>query len=862
MRFAVVLLALAVPPVLAAQQLVSLDRPHTLGKATARAAIAARVVHPPVLDGKDDDPMWQSAQVIDHFLEYEPNEGVEPRFRTEVRVAYDDRYLYVLGRMYDPAPDSIVALLSRRDVRTQSEWLKLVIDSYNDRRTAYQFIVNPAGVKRDFYVYNDNTEDPSWDAVWDVATAIDSSGWVAEFRIPFSQLRFTNQPEHTFGLMIVRDVARTGQRISWPLFHRNQQGYVSQAGEIGGLIGIPTPRRLEVLPYVVTKNVTLATDAGFTHDQQITGGADVKYGLTSNLTLDATINPDFGQVEADPAVLNLSSFETFFSEQRPFFLEGTGIFSYRVNCGDIDTGCTGLFYSRRIGRSPQLRGDFGDASSPVATTILGAAKLTGRLARGTSIGVFDAVTQRESGVDGFTIEPQTNYAVARVRQELSRGSGDIGVMLTSVNRSMDADASPYLRGQAYSGGIDFRHRMWNNNYELAASLSGSLVRGSAEAIAATQENAVHRFQRPDDGVRYDPTRTELWGDAQRITFSKFGGGKTRFQSVYQRVSPGFEINDLGFLSRADDQLFRNWFQIQLTRPKHFYRQGFLNFNAWANWTAEGLPTNVGVNYNWHVQLNNFMWAHVGANANNFAFTTYSDRDARGGPAIRRSENWEVWGGLESDDRKPLSVDLFGGRYGGSGGRSLGYWINPGVSYRSSSRFSVSLGLNYDRNDDDNQWVDNIEDARGTHYTFARLRQETVGITSRINYTISPTLSFQFYGQPFISTGTFTNWRELDRPRAKDYDDRYQPFAKLDDPSTTPDESLDGPGGFDFKQFRSNSVLRWEYRPGSTIFFVWQHGRDDFVDSPSRFRAGRDYRELFDLHPDNTFLVKASFWLQP
>jgi hypothetical protein len=863
MRLIAVLLALVLPVVLGAQQLASTDnRPAALGRASPTAALAARVIQPPVLDGKDDDAMWLSAQVIDHFLEYEPNEGADPRFKTEVRIAYDDKYLYVLGRMYDPAPDSIMALLSRRDVRTQSEWLKLVIDSYNDNHTAYQFIVNPVGVKPDFYVYNDNTEDPSWDGVWDVATSVDSRGWVAEFRIPFSQLRFNNKREHTFGMLIVRDIGRTGQRISWPLFRRQVQGYVSQAGEVSGLIAVPTPRRLEMMPYVVTKNVTLPEGNGFAHEQQVTGGADIKYGITSNLTLDATINPDFGQVEADPAVLNLSSFETFFGERRPFFLEGTGIFSYRTSCGDIDTGCTGLFYSRRIGRYPALRDDFGDARSPQATTILGAAKLTGRLARGTSVGVFNAVTQRETGPDDYTLEPLTNYAVGRLRQEIGNGQGDVGFMITAVNRNLDGDTRSYLREQAYAGGLDFRRRFWNRNYELFASLSGSLVRGSAEAIAATQENAVHRFQRVDDRVRFDPDRTELFGDAQRVTFSKFGGGVTRFQTVYQRFSPGFEINDLGFLSRADEQLFRNWFAIQLTTPKHFYRQGFFNFNHWTNWTSEGLPTQFGFNINWHVQLRNFWWAHVGSNANNVLVSTFNDRDARGGPAIRNSHGLNGWLGVESDSRKRVYLSLFSGRFRNDDGRSPGYWIEPYVTYRSSSRFSTSLGAYYEKERDDNQWVDNITDARGTHYTFAHLRQETVSLTSRINFTISPKLSFEFYGQPFIATGEYSNWRELDRPRAKDYDQRYKPFAKLDDPATSADESLDPPGGFNFKQFRSNAVVRWEYRPGSTIFLVWSQGRDESLDGASRFSADRDYRDLFAAHPDNTFLIKASFWFNP
>src|SRR5687768_1192412 len=489
------LFALAVAPTLAfAQTLASNGTAATnvtLGsRVDARIASASRALVPPVLDGRGDDPAWAETQVIDQFLEYDPTEGAETRFKTEARVTYDDKNLYVLVRMHDPAPDSIISLLSRRDVRTQSEQIKLVIDSYNDKRTAYQFCVNPAGVKRDFYVYNDNVEDASWDAVWDVATVIDSVGWVAEFRIPFSQLRFANKPAHTFGLMIVRDIARTNARISWPLYSRSKQGYVSQAGEIGGITNIPTPRRLEIAPYVVAKSVTnegknAIGDTTYSHPTLGSYGADIKYGLSSNLTLDATINPDFGQVESDPARLNLTAFETFFEERRPFFVEGTGIFTFRANCQDIDTGCRGLFYSRRIGRAPRRGGESGD---PLSTTILGATKITGRLGSGLSVGFLNALTQHEVGADGQSIEPQTNYAVARLRQDLNKGQSDIGLMMTAVNRRLDDVTRPSMAREAYAIGLDGRHRFWSNNYEVAAMLSGSTVRGDPEANANIPRN--------------------------------------------------------------------------------------------------------------------------------------------------------------------------------------------------------------------------------------------------------------------------------------------------------------------------------------------------------------------------------------
>jgi hypothetical protein len=818
--------------------------------ASERMATSTKIVVPPALDGKTDDPAWKNAQVIDKFLEYDPKVGVETRFKTEVRVVNDDKYLYVLARMYDPAPDSIISLLSRRDVRTQSEQIKLMIDSYHDRRTGYEFCVNPAGVKRDFYVYNDNNEDPSWDAVWDVATSIDSLGWVAEFRIPFSQLRFPNAPSHTFGFMVVRDIARTAERISWPLYHRDQQGYISQSGELDGITGIGQPSRLEVAPYVVTKNETRPSGSSWSHPQSFAAGADLKYGLSSNLTVNATINPDFGQVEADPAVLNLSAFEQFFEERRPFFLEGSGIFSFRTACGDIDSGCTGLFYSRRIGRSPQLGGLYGDASSPLNTTILGAAKVTGRLGKGTSVGLLDALTQREIGVENQTIEPQTNYAAARVQQSSSDGQTDFGGMLTGVNRNLDSNTDPYLRRSAYTGGLDLRKRLFDKKYELTANLSGSAIYGPTAAIANTQRDGVHRYQRPDDNIEFDSTRTSLTGDAERLTLSKFGGGITRFQSVLQRFSPGFESNDLGFQSRADDMMFRNWFSLQFNEPSKYFTRAFLNFNSMQRWTTEGLPTALGLNFNWHLQFRNWMWGHIGGNLNDFT-ATYSDRVTRGGPALRNSREYEGWTGIESDSRKAWYVSAFTGAWKGDEGNSHGWWFNPGGQFRLSSRFSASASLNYSHDINDAQWRANFGTSGSdtTHYTFARLDQKTLNMTTRINFTMTPSLSLQFYGQPFTSTGDYTNWRELNNPRAESYADRFRPYAG-------------DPGGFSFKQFRSNTVLRWEYKPGSTMFLVWAQGRDLSGDFVNDFSVRRDFQDIFRQHPDNTLLLKVSYWINP
>jgi hypothetical protein len=815
--------------------------------ATATTASAVRAVRPPVIDGRDDDEVWRTAPAITQFREFQPHEGGDPRFRTEAKVAYDDHNLYVFIRAFDPHPDSILKTLARRDVRAPTDQLKIIIDSYHDRRSGYEFAVNPGGVKRDYAIYNDSQEDDAWDAVWDVAARVDSLGWTAEFRVPLSQLRYVPRGVNTFGFGIWRDIQRYQARDSWPLFRQSQQGISSQLGELSGLVGLPSPRRPEVAPYVLTKNVSVPVAGGFDRSQKVVAGADVKYGLTSNLTLDATVNPDFGQVEADPAVLNLTAFETFFQERRPFFVQGAGIFRFDVNCSQVNCNGERLFYSRRIGRSPQLLSLYGDASSPSATTIAGAAKLTGHLPGGQTLGVFDAVTERAAGPLDRTLEPATNYAVLRAQQDLRHSESGVGVMLTAVNRSLDQWSDSLLRHNAYVGAFDFRHRFLNGHYQVFGSVDLSHVSGTPAAITATQQDPVHFYQRPDGGLRYDTTRTTLAGNAEELLFGKLGGGITRFETSYQRRSPGFEINDLGFLLRADQQSWNNWFGVQSLHPAAVYQVAFWNFNWWQYWTASGLPLERAANTNGHVELNNLWWMHLGVTLGQLG-TTFDDRLARGGPAVRVDPYINAFWELDGDTRPQFVPSVWANYFRGDGGRSESFNGNAQVTLRVASQFSTSLTLSATHNVSNNQWYGNVTDASGTHYTFAYLNQKTAFLTGRVDYTLSTVLTLQVYGQPFISKGAYSNVRQLSAtPRAAAYADRYQPFAAT-------------PGGFNFKEFNSNVVLRWEYRPGSTLFVVWSQGRQGFLPTPGTRSFTGDFGDLFTLHPNNTFLVKASYWL--
>ncbi len=821
--------------------------------AGATRATAVRATGPVVIDGRDDDAVWRVAPAISLFREFQPKEDGDPRFATEAKVAYDDRNFYVFIRAFDPHPDSILKLLARRDVRAATDQLKIMIDSYHDRRNGYEFAVNPAGVKRDYAIYNDAQEDDAWDAVWDAATQVDSLGWTAEFRIPLSQLRYVPRASNTFGFGIWRDIQRYTERVSWPLYRNSQSGITSQLGELTGLEGLPSPRRPEVAPYLVTKNVSVPAGTAFDRSQKVTAGADVKYGITSNLTLDATVNPDFGQVEADPAVLNLTAFETFFQERRPFFVQGAGIFRFDVNCSAVNCNEEGLFYSRRIGRSPHL--DYGDAAAPSATTILSAAKLTGRLPGGQTVGVLDAITGRAASTLDQTMEPATNYAVIRTQQDFRNGESGVGLMLTAVNRNLDQWTEDALPRSAYVGAFDFRHRFLSSHYQISGSFDVSSVSGSNTAIASLQRDPVHYYQRPGAGVAYDPTRTSLAGDAEELLVGKVGGGITRFQTSYQRRSPGFEANDLGFLLQADQQSWNTWFGVQARHPTRLYQQAWWNFNWWQYWTAAGTPVERAANTNGHVQLNNRWWVMGGVTAGQLG-TTFCDRNcSRGGPAVRNDPYVSAWGEVDGDARPALVPYAWFTYSRRDGGRSSRFSGNVQVTYRIASQLNTSVTLSATHNVKDVQPHGTIVDTAppfATHYTFAHLNQKEVSVTGRVDYTLSTTLTLQLYGQPFVSKGTFSSVRELADPAAAAYANRYTPYA---DTSVT-----NHPGGFNFKQFNSTVVLRWEYRPGSTLFLVWTQGRRDAAGFEGSRSLRGDFVDLFDLHPDNTFLVKASYWI--
>jgi len=828
--------------------LILLPGPASLPERVSATPIPeARAIH---VDGELNDAIWQSAPPITEFRQREPRDGGEPTFRTEARVAYDATALYVAVRAIDPQPQKIVGIRTRRDDQSPSDWIRVIIDSFHDRRTAFEFGVNPAGVKRDVYWYNDSNEDSGWDAVWEAAVSRDEQGWRAEFKIPFSQLRFHPAENATFGFAVVRVVGRLNETDTWPLISKSATGVVSTFGELTGLRLNRAAKRLEVVPYGVAQVTTQPAEEGNPlsqpTDPDASVGVDFKYAVKPGLTLTGTVNPDFGQVEADPAVVNLSAFETFFSERRPFFLEGSGIFSFDIDCND--GACSGLFYSRRIGRAPRGSPELPDgaySAAPAQTTILGAAKLTGRIG-GFSVGALTALTGQEDAIiaNGAVrtkqnIEPFAGYTVVRARREFANQSS-LGFMTTATNRNVD-DATRFLPGQAYTGGLDWDWR-FRRNYSVRGFVAGSTVHGDAEAIDTLQQNSVHSFQRPDaTSLTYDPTRTAMNGYGGNLAINKIGGQRVRFSSVFGVKSPGFEINDVGFLRRADERTISNWMQVKYDNPSKWFRSFRYNLNEWAGWNYDGDVLNNGGNVNAHATFHNNWSTGYGYN---ILGRTIDDRATRGGPAVYQNPRLGGWGYLQSDDRHAVSAGYFFFAMGDGKGSKVRNF-NPYVQYRSAAYLTTNVGLNLNWNHDDSQWVEQV----GPHYVFGHIDQETVGLNMRLNYAITPTLTVQLYAEPFVSTGLYTKFKELVNGRADAYEARYAPFAYGGDPD------------FNYRSFRTTNVLRWEYKPGSTLFVVWQQGREDTLGFGT-FNFSRDFGGVFDAPAKNVFLVKLAYWINP
>ena len=860
------------------------------GGHTAGAPPSVRIVRAPSavrVDGRLDDAAWAAAQAVTTFTQLDPEEGKPVSEATEALLLFDDEALYVGVRARDRG--KVSTRLGRRDMDLgDSDWIGVVVDSYHDHQTAFSFDVNPSGVRRDAFK-TDAGDDMSWDAVWEAEAHRDSAGWTAEYRIPFSQLRF-NPTEETWGIQIERIIGRRNEYAVFSFTPKSERAGIARFGHLEGIGGARTGKRLEILPYTVAR-AEYVDPAGnpFRDDREtsMSAGVDLKYRVTSDLTLDATLNPDFGQVEVDPATVNLSAFETIFEEKRPFFVEGSEIFNFAG--GNLPTSGQ-LFYSRRIGgRFSPVFPPSGLADLPRETRILGAAKLTGQTAGGWSIGVLDALTRREEAryiddegaVQRIPVEPVANYFVGRVRRDLRAGQSSVGAMVTAVNRNLE---TPELReglvSGGYTAGMDFRHEFAKRVWVLSGYLSGSHVRGDSLALLRVQTRPWHYFQRPDaDHLEVETDATSLSGLSGQLRLAKRAGAHWRTNLGVATISPGYETNELGLQRRGDRADLDGSLTYVQQRPGSFLRAWQVNGQARGEWNYD--LDHIYNSFSVASYLQHLSYWSVNANVG-ATLPSLDDRLTRGGPLARRPANWRVFVGVNSDFRRDIAGNAgayyqdfeYGGWY---------YNAEASLTVKTSPRWNLTVGPFFERSFDPAQYVTRSRDARaaetfGTRYVFADYTYATLALESRLNWTFTPELSLEVFLQPFVTAGDFGPYKEFAEPRGFD----FRVYGR-DQGTITPAEGggyLVDPDGdpatensftvgqqfgqddFNLRSLRGNAVLRWEWRPGSTLFVVWQQERSSFAEGVGDVRFGRDRAALFNASPDNVFVVKVNYWLNP
>jgi hypothetical protein len=878
----------------------------------APVANAVRTTQPIVIDGVLDEAVWMTAPAITDFVQTDPDEGAPVSQPTEVRFLFDDENIYVGAWLWDDG--EILTRLARRDAGVpDADFFVVLFDSYHDHRTAYRFSTSPSGMKRDEIVTGGyggmgpggggGFGDTSWDPVWEIRTSITDEGWFVEMRIPFSQLRYRPDEAQTWGLQVERKIRRHGEDTVWAFTPRRERGGVARFGHLAGVEGIRQGKRLELLPFVtgraefvdVPRSGGAEFDNPFRSGSDVFGnlGADLKYRISSNLTLDATVNPDFGQVEMDPAVINLSAFETRFDEKRPFFVEGAEIFRFGETGGNPGATNAQLLYSRRIGRAPQGRvpGSSVYSDVPSASTILGAAKLTGKSANGWSMGILNAVTGRvhapwmdTSGAERTTeVEPLANYFAGRVRRDVRQGSAAFGAIATAVHRSFDDDAlRSQLRSAAYAIGMDGRLDWSNRAWMMAGRISRSHIEGSPAAMEATQRSSARYMQRPDaEHVSLDPTATSLSGYFGRVDLARQAGiwqGRVGITAI----TPGYEVNDLGFQSWADRIDVDTNFGYEQPRANSHFRRFSVRGGPSATFNFAGEP----VSADFGLFVNGQLLSQNGFNVRMARqFAVWNDRLTRGGPLTREPAGYSGNLGFNTDSRGRWQVRS-GLRFAADDGGGWRRGANFNVGIRIGESYEVRVGPDVSFSHTPAQYVTTIGDPTAAHtfgsrYVFAGLDQTTVGVETRFNFTFTPDLTLELYAQPFLSTGDYHPFKELALPRTfefLEYGTDVGTVTREDDGRYTIDPHGDGTRtfrvtdrDFNYRSLLGNAVLRYEWRPGSTLYLVWQQAREERLTSASGDTAGRrigafdlerDARALFGIKPRNVLMLKVNYWLNP
>jgi len=818
----------------------------------------------PKIDGVLDDEIWSLGEWQGDFTQQQPVGGARGSENTYLKVLYDHSNLFVAIVCQDSTPELIRDIFDRRD-ELRGDMTGIAIDSYYDKRTAFEFNLSAAGQKIDLKHSGDYHWDFNWNAVWDGATSKNDSGWVAEMKIPFSQMRYANREEHVWGMHVWRWIERRAEEDQWQFIPREAPAMVYLFGELKGLENIRSSRQVELLPYVLSSYEKYEANAGV-DGLKFNGGIDAKVGISSDYTLDLTINPDYGQVEADPSVMNLTSYEIFFEEKRPFFLEGNEIFDFELD-GDIP------YYSRRIGSAPDFPSYYDSyeiSEIPNRTTILGAAKLTGKSSKGLSVGVVDGLTAEEYGVaiteDGdekeIQVAPLSNYFSSRVKQEFNEGTTIVGGTFSLVNRISPDSAVDMLKPRAaVSGGLDLLHYWNNKNYFLEVKSIANQLQGSSESILKKQLGPIHRYQRPDaDYLEVDSLREQLGGHGGLVQVGK-KGGKFNFNLQGQYRSPGLNLNDMGYIRQADFIGESADVSYKMNDPGVWIRNYTIEVFQEARWSFGGENTGNEVGTSFSL-MNNKLWNFVLSYT--YDFTHLNIRELRGGPALRIDGEHMIGGFVSSNKSKNISGSLGLHHMNFGGIDSHREMIHASITWLPIRKIRLSGIASIETRNYHQQYVTTLKGSSETLYLVSAIDQNSTSFTFRGELFLTPELSLQYYGSPFYSVGKYDDFNRVDQSQEKNMDDRLKELEVIYDEAEN-SYSFDYNGenwsfsnpDFSFMQFRSNLVFRWEYKLGSTLYLVWAHDRSGFenIYNPISDITG----DLFGMSGNNVFMFKLNFW---
>jgi hypothetical protein len=827
----------------------------------------------PVVDGKLDDECWKTGNWAGNFTQFIPNEGARPSSQTEFKILYDQKNLYVALRAFDSDPKKIQRFSGARD-EFAGDIAGINFDSYHDRRTGFEFSVTAWGQKIDLVLFNPMNWDFNWNPVWKVKTGLEDSAWVAEYEIPLSQLRYSRENEQVWGMHLWRWINRYQEESDWEIQSKTGPGMLYNFGELHGINGLKRSQRLEIMPYALGKLNTMEKDPGnpFARTGKAWGGnigLDAKIGLSSNFTVDLTVNPDFGQVESDPSIMNLTAFETFYQEKRPFFLEGLTIFDNKFDQ-------MSLFYSRRIGHAPSLTITPNDqlfVNAPDKTSILSAVKLSGTTSKGLSVGLIQSVTASEfaqlSDQNGnrssAIVEPLTSYTVARIQKGYNAGNTVVGGIITATNRHIEDQSLQFLCDNAYTGGLDLLHHWKDKEFYIDARMIGSMVNGSPESVRLLQESSARYYQRPDANyLKYDTTSTRLSGYGGKFMIGKGSKGLWRYSTGATWLSPGLELNDLGYMNVADEITQRNLVSFQIVKPVSIFRQYSMGLEQFNTWNFNGNYLGSGADFSLTSEFKNLWTFNAILAGHSQALDT---RILRGGYGMTMPYTISSSGTLNTDQGKKVTVGITYNFLGRGEHSANSYQVEPHVTLRPFRILKVGMSAGYSENHDALQYVSTTDYKSEKRYIMGKIDQQTLGLTFRMDLNLTPEFSLQYYGSPFVSRGKYTEFKYVTDPKAGSYHDRFALYNNpvSDGDKYLLDENNDGitdyaiPNpDFNFHQFRSNLIAKWEYRLGSYIYLVWSSERTANADASKAFMAD-SYNQFRNIHPQNIFLIKINYW---